>query len=123
MTFGTVIAFNLKWSETLDNMKGCGAMVFTCSPLLPHSGYCFMGINFFFHVSWWWGADIVMKLALTQERKGVFLKICCKFIWAKRPVAALLLIHARQKFTKPRIDTGLAFSADLHTYTPLSCAE
>lgn len=52
MTFGTVIAFNLKWSETLDNMKGCGAMVFTCSPLLSHLGYCFMGIKFFFHISW-----------------------------------------------------------------------
>lgn len=67
MKFGTVTSFNLKCSDTLHNMKGCGALVFTQSPLLPHSGYCFMDIRFSFsHVSWLQRTAVIIKLALTE---------------------------------------------------------
>lgn len=58
----------------------------------------FYGYQIFFHVSRSQRGVIIIKLALAQESKGLFLQICCKFIWAKGPVTAVLLVHAREEF-------------------------
>lgn len=59
--------------------------------------------------------DVIFLFPLQLGAGKVFLQVCCKFTWAKWPVAAILLIHARQKFAKTRIDNLFAFSVYLYT--------